>query len=94
MLGLEKPILSRQSLNNLNLIPKDFPHVRVNHVELADILMKRKSGWMLTYNDVPQIRKLYKDVTNKFVSIDPTKGYTNVSGTQSSGYKQILVIHK
>ena len=29
--------MSRQSLKNLNLIPKDFPHVRVNHVEGADI---------------------------------------------------------
>jgi DNA adenine methylase len=67
---------------------------KFDHVELADILMKRKSSWMLTYNDVPQIRKLYKSTSNKFISIDPTTGYANVSGTLASGYKQILVIHK
>lgn len=67
---------------------------KFDHTELADILMKRKSGWMLTYNDVSQIRKLYKSSSNKFISIDPTTGYANVRGTESSGYKQLLVIHK
>lgn len=66
---------------------------KFNHTELAHILMNRKSGWMLTYNDVAQIRKLYKSQTNKFISIDPTIGYANVNGTESSGYKQVLVVH-
>ena len=60
-----------------------------NHSELADILHRRKSQWMLTYNDVPQVRSLYK--SNHIYKLDPTIGYANVEGTQKSGYKQILI---
>jgi len=60
-----------------------------NHSELADILHRRNSKWMLTYNDVSQVRSLYK--SNHIYKIDPTIGYANVKGTQNSGYKQILI---
>lgn len=62
-----------------------------NHLELADMLHKRKSQWMLTYNDVPQVRSLYK--SNHIYKIEPTTGYANVEGTQNSGYKQILIMN-
>jgi len=60
-----------------------------NHSELADMLHKRKSQWMLTYNDVPQVRSLYK--TKHIHKLDPTTGYSNVKGTHDFGYKQILI---
>jgi DNA adenine methylase len=60
-----------------------------DHVELSNILRARKSKWILTYNDVPYVRSLYKNFHVR--KIDPTIGYSNVKGTRDSGYKQILI---
>jgi site-specific DNA-adenine methylase len=37
-----------------------YRHNRFDHGQLAKILQKRKSRWLLSYNDVPGVRALYR----------------------------------
>lgn len=53
-----------------------------NHVELAEVLLKRQD-WVLSYNDVPVIRELYKGC-----DINPVQWrYTMGIGTESHKHK-------
>ena len=55
-----------------------------NHYELADILQKRK-GWILSYNDCPQVRKLYR----KYKIVNPKWTY-GMNNNKSSN--ELLII--
>lgn len=64
-------------------------HKNFNHLRLASILHKR-SGWILSYNDCPEIRKLYKGY-----KIDtPTwqYGMNNYKQKSCKKSKEILII--
>lgn len=49
-------------------------HNDFNHTLLADLLKEHKGGFMMTYNDCPTIRKLYKDFKHVFPSWQYTYG--------------------
>lgn len=67
-----------------------------DHDELSNLINKlnnRNYNWVMTYNDTPYIRKLYKH--SKIVNITPMVGYNNLKNRQKTikkkKYGQILI---
>ena len=58
-----------------------------NHVELRDILKRRESSWILSYNNTKTIRDLYSD--DHFVIMDQ---WWNQGTNSNSGPKEVVII--
>jgi DNA adenine methylase len=60
-----------------------------DHERLAEILNRRRGRWILTYNDTPYVRRLYKG--NRVGKLKSTVGYNNLKNRVSKDYKQVLI---
>jgi DNA adenine methylase len=56
-------------------------HNDFDHKKLADLLNKHKGGFLLTYNDCPEVRAFYKD----FQQVFPSWQYTYGQGEKRIG---------
>jgi DNA adenine methylase len=64
-------------------------HAGFDHRGLYDLLSQR-SGWVLSYNDCPEIRKLYKDFEIR--SAEWAYGMKNVGKNKMGSSSEILII--
>lgn len=66
---------------------RNFPihHVGFNHELLRDLLIKHKGGWILSYNDCPEIREFYKG----FKMCEPQWQYTFGQGDTRIGENRL-----
>lgn len=62
---------------------KDFPHD-----VLAKILRRRSSGWLLSYDDCPEIRDLYKGC--RFIR--PQEWQYSLNAKQGRNFRDILIV--
>lgn len=65
---------------------KGDQHTNFNHELLAQLL-KERDGWVLSYNDCPQIREIYKD----YYTITPSWAYGMGNSKKS---KELLILSK
>lgn len=63
---------------------EDFAHER-----LQDVLKNIKGKFLLSYNDSPKIRELYKDF--EMVEVQRQKGINNRQGITNNVYKELLI---
>ena len=66
-------------------------HAGFDHRALYDILSQR-CGWVLSYNDCPEIRALYKNYEVR--QAEWAYGMKNVGGTKMDKSSEILIINK
>ena len=74
-------------LNNQVLYSSGISNIGFNHSALRDILSKHKGGWVLSYNDCTEVRKMYSEYT----ILNPKWSY-GMSVDKSS--KELLIINK
>ena len=82
---LDPPYLINQSLYG----HKGDTHNGFDHKRLCELLHNRKSGWMLSYNDSPQIRKMY----SRFRIKEPkwSYGMANVKSNHVKRSSELLI---
>lgn len=68
---------------------RNFPihHVGFDHEKLRDMLVKHKAGFILSYNDCPEIREMYKDFEMMFPKWQYTfgQGDTRIGKNRQNG---------
>lgn len=86
-LFLDPPYMMTEGDNKLYkyIYPSpDFPihHKGFDHVALRDLLKSHQGGFVMTYNDVPEIRKLYEGLGFQFFT--PEWRYSAANGKPSN----------
>ena len=70
----------------------DMQFEQKDHEDLAKILKKRKH-WVLSYNDTPEVRKLYREF-EPFVKLSWSYGMSDVKSRKEEHSNEILILSK
>ena len=71
----------------------DMHFTQDDHERLAKILKRRKC-WILSYNDVPEVRELYREFMKRKIKMSWSYGMSDVKSRQKKHSNEILICSK